>query len=873
MSQIVNRKKKGRPSKADLARRAAEEQESDGRGSRRRGDVKYSFDFADFIDEEEERRREKKSKQLLKLQKSNESGGESARGRTRRVEHAPASSSEREDGDGPLKKRKIDGGDEDEEVRLSRRKGGSKVVDSVPEAPSGPPLGIPLPEKSSLELILDKLQKKDTYGVYAEPVDPDELPDYHDVIEHPMDFATVRKKLGNGLYSTLEQFESDLYLICTNAMQYNAPDTIYYKQAQSIQELAKKKFQELRIEVEHNEKELKSGQKPRSNSLAKQQITMPMSMTQQEPVGSDFFSGATLATTWDFQNGSNATSDGGFERLTTADGPVVGNTPLVDNKIDKAEDLQGRVPLSRLGRKAFTHDENRRATYSISNQLMVGSESIFNTFDAQVKQLVAVGIHADHSYARSLALFAATLGPIAWKVASKRIEEAVPRGFKYGRGWVGDYEPLPTPILMPEGCSPKEPVFLSKTNVNSTPRKDDKTSNNPLPIQKQPGSFGNLQGKPSLVNAAVTKPTVSPAESAMVSAEEPLECKQPFFSSGRTTPTMSANVNYQQQSPLSRSNDSGKKFLKQLELNCTPISANQNTCSSVAEKQLSNGLDVPASQLMENVSRNSNLLQPVPLKQPENHGLVAGGLLTGKLISSSLDRNRKVVSSSDSIPKQMVMSATYIPHGPDQGLSDPAQLMRMLDKNAEKQQTSFDQSVVYNPSVMPPVPSSKRDDSNNASAAAAQAWMSMGSGMSQTAPENRSGHKNQIFANSLYNNPTRELQQRVPQFQGDFPNSVMQFQLAKTSFPFQAIGIPPVQMGNETHFQNRETNFPPSAADLSRFQMQSPWQGLNSHRQPTQKQEWVPPDLNIGVQSSGSPVGQSSGVLLDSQHPDLALQL
>lgn len=484
-----------------------------------------------------------------------------------------------------------------------------------------------------------------------------------------------------------------------------------------------------------------------------------------------------------------------------------------------------------------------------------------------------VGIHADHSYARSLALFAATLGPIAWKVASKRIEEAVPRGFKYGRGWVGDYEPLPTPILMPEGCSPKEPVFLSKTNVNSTPRKDDKTSNNPLPIQKQPGSFGNLQGKPSLVNAAVTKPTVSPAESAMVSAEEPLEGKQPFFSSGRTTPTMSANVNYQQQSPLSRSNDSGKKFLKQLELNCTPISANQNTCSSVAEKQLSNGLDVPASQLMENVSRNSNLLQPVPLKQPENHGLVAGGLLTGKLISSSLDRNRKVVSSSDSIPKQMVMSATYIPHGPDQGLGDPVQLMRMLDKNAEKQQTSFDQSVVYNPSVMPPVPSSKRDDSNNASAAAAQAWMSMGSGMSQTAPENRSGHKNQIFANSLYNNPTRELQQRVPQFRGDFPNSVMQFQLAKTSFPFQAIGIPPVQMGNETHFQNRETNFPPSAADLSRFQMQSPWQGLNSQRQPTQKQEWVPPDLNIGVQSSGSPVGQSSGVLLDSQHPDLALQL
>ncbi|KAJ1412205.1 Bromodomain-like superfamily [Sesbania bispinosa] len=48
---------------------------------------------------------------------------------------------------------------------------------------------------------------KDTYGVFVEPVDPEELPDYHDVIEHPMDFSTVRQKLANGSYPTLEQFE------------------------------------------------------------------------------------------------------------------------------------------------------------------------------------------------------------------------------------------------------------------------------------------------------------------------------------------------------------------------------------------------------------------------------------------------------------------------------------------------------------------------------------------------------------------------------------------------------------------------------------------------------------------------------------------
>lgn len=34
-----------------------------------------------------------------------------------------------------------------------------------------------------------------------------QLPDYHEVIEHPMDFGTVKKKLSSGAYASLEQFE------------------------------------------------------------------------------------------------------------------------------------------------------------------------------------------------------------------------------------------------------------------------------------------------------------------------------------------------------------------------------------------------------------------------------------------------------------------------------------------------------------------------------------------------------------------------------------------------------------------------------------------------------------------------------------------
>ncbi|KAL7250309.1 hypothetical protein ACSBR1_012337 [Camellia fascicularis] len=55
----------------------------------------------------------------------------------------------------------------------------------------------PLPDK-----------KKDTYGVFSEPVDPNELPDYHEIIERPMDSRTVRKKLEEGRYSNLDEFQT-----------------------------------------------------------------------------------------------------------------------------------------------------------------------------------------------------------------------------------------------------------------------------------------------------------------------------------------------------------------------------------------------------------------------------------------------------------------------------------------------------------------------------------------------------------------------------------------------------------------------------------------------------------------------------------------
>ena len=124
MVQIVKKKKKGRPSKSDLARRGTAEKaqpERDVRRSHRRRSVRCNIEYDDYVDddededEEDERRREKKLKLVLKLPHS-ESAGESAPSRTRRDgNESGVSASSSEYGNKPPNKRKIDGEDDDDD--------------------------------------------------------------------------------------------------------------------------------------------------------------------------------------------------------------------------------------------------------------------------------------------------------------------------------------------------------------------------------------------------------------------------------------------------------------------------------------------------------------------------------------------------------------------------------------------------------------------------------------------------------------------------------------------------------------------------------------------------------------------------------------
>ncbi|OON18894.1 Bromodomain protein, partial [Opisthorchis viverrini] len=86
--------------------------------------------------------------------------------------------------------------------------------------------------------LLEILQGLDKNGFFAEPVGPELAPDYHLIIKHPMDFATMRSKIEQSCYLSIREFEADYNLMLNNCFQYNRRDSIYYAAATRISEQA-----------------------------------------------------------------------------------------------------------------------------------------------------------------------------------------------------------------------------------------------------------------------------------------------------------------------------------------------------------------------------------------------------------------------------------------------------------------------------------------------------------------------------------------------------------------------------------------------------------------------------------------------------------
>eukprot|EP01122_Echinamoeba_exundans_P009377 TRINITY_DN3305_c0_g2_i1.p1 TRINITY_DN3305_c0_g2~~TRINITY_DN3305_c0_g2_i1.p1 ORF type:complete len:1258 (-),score=304.88 TRINITY_DN3305_c0_g2_i1:41-3814(-) len=105
-----------------------------------------------------------------------------------------------------------------------------------------------LPEMANMRYLLDFFRNADSNGFFALPVSTEIAPTYYDIIKNPMDFRTMEDKLNTFQYygsdtdpdSTDEgrnKFLADLRLITHNAMMFNSPDTVYYQEAQRLDQL------------------------------------------------------------------------------------------------------------------------------------------------------------------------------------------------------------------------------------------------------------------------------------------------------------------------------------------------------------------------------------------------------------------------------------------------------------------------------------------------------------------------------------------------------------------------------------------------------------------------------------------------------------
>ncbi|XP_059653801.1 uncharacterized protein LOC132300640 [Cornus florida] len=239
-----------------------------------------------------------------------------------------------------------------------------------------------MPGKDKLEFLLDILQRRDTHEIFAQPVDGEEVEGYYDTIKEPMDFGTMRAKLQEGMYTTLEQFEKDVFLISSNAMLFNSSTTIFFRQARAIHELAKRVFHTLktdpgRIEDEFSHTRKRPGRKPQGEA------------------------------------GPSRTRPANLRRNAQACRGSSSSDPLADQR-DNAV-----LPGSGDGGNVKFCQTERRQTYKSRSSLVTQNEPIISIVYNCSNQLVPGD--GGLGYKESLLQFVKHLGPTAQMVAQRKI--------------------------------------------------------------------------------------------------------------------------------------------------------------------------------------------------------------------------------------------------------------------------------------------------------------------------------------------------------------------------------------------------------------------------------------------------------------------
>ncbi|UYV74640.1 TAF1 [Cordylochernes scorpioides] len=97
---------------------------------------------------------------------------------------------------------------------------------------------------SILETILNELRELPDTAVFCVPVNSKSMPEYYNVVTHPMDLQTMREKLHQKYYRNREDFLGDIHQIVKNSTLYNGPKNIYTMAAEQMLKHCIQQFEE-----------------------------------------------------------------------------------------------------------------------------------------------------------------------------------------------------------------------------------------------------------------------------------------------------------------------------------------------------------------------------------------------------------------------------------------------------------------------------------------------------------------------------------------------------------------------------------------------------------------------------------------------------
>ncbi|VAI76194.1 unnamed protein product [Triticum turgidum subsp. durum] len=121
--------------------------------------------------------------------------------------------------------------------------------------------------------LLKNLMKHRSAGPFVMPVDPVKLciPDYFDIVKHPMDLGTIQKKLNAGVYPTPWEFAADVRLTFSNAILYNPVGNAVNIMAQTMSSVFEPRWKPIEKKLPRPDEEL-SAIEPLKNDAVEKNI-------------------------------------------------------------------------------------------------------------------------------------------------------------------------------------------------------------------------------------------------------------------------------------------------------------------------------------------------------------------------------------------------------------------------------------------------------------------------------------------------------------------------------------------------------------------------------------------------------------------------